>query len=89
MTTQQFHLLGDDSSSSRPIELDTTLDIDGLKNLIAAHFAIFEPSGMCHVYSIPDINYSHANRGWLPEPRSNLDRCHRGDYRAGAGCYYH
>ncbi|KAJ5455508.1 cytochrome P450 [Penicillium daleae] len=46
MTTQQFHLLGDDSSSSRPIELDTTLDIDGLKNLIAAHFAIFEPSGV-------------------------------------------
>ncbi|KAJ5875164.1 cytochrome P450 [Penicillium subrubescens] len=46
MTIQQFYLLGDDPSSSRPIEADATLDIDGLKSLIAAHFAIVEPTGV-------------------------------------------
>ncbi|GLI76050.1 hypothetical protein PoHVEF18_004318 [Penicillium ochrochloron] len=46
MTIQQFYLLGDDPSSSRPIEVNATLDLDGLKNLIAAHFAIVEPTGV-------------------------------------------
>lgn len=45
MTAQHFYLLGDDPSSARPIELDGKLDIDGLKSLIAAHFAIVEPAG--------------------------------------------
>ncbi|KAF3391514.1 Docosahexaenoic acid omega-hydroxylase CYP4F3 [Penicillium rolfsii] len=42
----EFYLLGEDPSSSRPIEVDATLDIDGLRNLIAAHFSIVEPSGV-------------------------------------------
>lgn len=45
MTLQRFYLLGDDPSSSRSIEVDATLDINGLKSLIAAHFAIVEPTG--------------------------------------------
>jgi hypothetical protein len=45
MNIQQFYLLGDDPSSSRPIEVAAALDIDGLQRLIAAHFAIVEPTG--------------------------------------------
>lgn len=45
MTTQQFYLLGDQPSSARPIEVDGKLDIEGLKRLIAAHFAIVQPNG--------------------------------------------
>lgn len=45
MTAQQFYLLGDNPSTARPIEVDGKLDIDGLKSLIAAHFAIVEPTG--------------------------------------------
>jgi hypothetical protein len=57
MTIQQFYLLGDDPSSSRPIEVNATLDLDGLKNLIAAHFAIVEPTGKSHAYLIPNVKY--------------------------------
>lgn len=56
MTIQQFYLLGDDPSSSRPIEVEATLDIDGLKGLIAANFAIVESSGTCCVYSNPEFH---------------------------------
>ena len=45
MPIQQFYLLGEPSSSTREIEIESSLDIEGLQHLIAAHFAIVEPSG--------------------------------------------
>ncbi|KAE8362814.1 cytochrome P450 [Aspergillus caelatus] len=46
MPIQQFYLLGEPSSSAREIEIESSLDIEGLQHLIAAHFAIVEPSGI-------------------------------------------
>jgi hypothetical protein len=45
MPVKQFYFLGEDISTSRDISLDAAIDFDGLKNLIAAHFAIVEPGG--------------------------------------------
>ncbi|EAW12886.1 cytochrome P450 [Aspergillus clavatus NRRL 1] len=46
MPTQQFYLSGEPISSARTIELDGMQSLDDLRNLIAAHFAIVEPSGI-------------------------------------------
>ncbi|KAF7586460.1 hypothetical protein BBP40_008820 [Aspergillus hancockii] len=46
MPIQQFYLLGEPISSTREIVVDSTLDTEGLQHLIAAHFAIVEPSGI-------------------------------------------
>lgn len=46
MSTQQFYLLGEPESSAKYIDLEGSLDLDSLKNLIAAHFAIVEPTGV-------------------------------------------
>jgi cytochrome P450 len=45
MPSQQFYLLGESISSARTISLDGTNDFEGLRHLIASHFAIVEPSG--------------------------------------------
>lgn len=45
MSTQAFYLLGEPLASARHIEVDRTLDIDGLKHLVAAYFAIVAPNG--------------------------------------------
>jgi hypothetical protein len=45
MPVQQFYLLGEPISSAREIEVDSTLDTEGLQHLIAAHFAVVEPNG--------------------------------------------
>ena len=45
MILQKFHLLGDEVSTARPIEVDSNSKLDDLKHLIAAHFAIVEPKG--------------------------------------------
>ena len=45
MTLQKFHLLGDDVSTARQIEVDSSTKLDDLKHLIAAHFDIVEPKG--------------------------------------------
>jgi hypothetical protein len=45
MPAKQFYLLGEPVSSARNIDVDPTSDLDGLKDLIAAHFAIVESSG--------------------------------------------
>lgn len=45
MTTKQFYLLGEPVSSAKKIDVDTTSGINGLKDQIAAHFAIVEPNG--------------------------------------------
>ena len=47
MSSQQFYLLGEAASSARHLELDPKLDLDELKHLVAAHFAIVEPKGRC------------------------------------------
>ncbi|GIK00086.1 hypothetical protein Aspvir_004101 [Aspergillus viridinutans] len=46
MPSQQFYLLGESTSSARTISLDGTNDLEGLRHLIASHFAIVEPSGI-------------------------------------------
>ncbi|KAE8377715.1 cytochrome P450 [Aspergillus bertholletiae] len=46
MAIKLFYLAGESSSTAREIELDSTLDYDELKHLIAAHFAIVEPNGI-------------------------------------------
>ncbi|KAJ5995206.1 hypothetical protein N7481_002183 [Penicillium waksmanii] len=47
MTLQKFHLLGDEVSTARPIEVDSRAQLNELKHLVAAHFAIVEPKGEC------------------------------------------
>ncbi|PGH18788.1 hypothetical protein AJ79_00201 [Helicocarpus griseus UAMH5409] len=44
MTLQKFYLLGESTSSPRSIDVDPALSIDDLRHLIAAHFAIVEPT---------------------------------------------
>ncbi|KAB8217542.1 cytochrome P450 [Aspergillus novoparasiticus] len=46
MPIRLFYLSGEPSSTAREIELESTLDYDGLRHLIAAHFAIVEPNGI-------------------------------------------
>ncbi|KAJ6148001.1 hypothetical protein N7497_009983 [Penicillium chrysogenum] len=46
MPAKQFYLLGEPVSSARNIDVDPKSDLDGLKDLIAAHFAIVESSGI-------------------------------------------
>jgi hypothetical protein len=45
MPAQKFYLLGEPISSSKDIDVDPAISIDDLQHLIAAHFAIVEPSG--------------------------------------------
>ncbi|KAJ5119525.1 Cytochrome monooxygenase alnD [Penicillium atrosanguineum] len=46
MAVKQFYLLGEPSSSARNVEVDSSLDSEGLQHLIAGHFAIVEPHGI-------------------------------------------
>ncbi|KAF1352400.1 putative cytochrome P450 monooxygenase [Delphinella strobiligena] len=46
MTAKNFYLLGEDVSQALPIEIDAKQDLESLKNLVASHFAIVEPSGI-------------------------------------------
>lgn len=43
--SKQFYLLGEDVSSAKEVDLEPSQDIEGLKGLIAAHFAIVVPDG--------------------------------------------
>jgi hypothetical protein len=45
MPSNTFYLLGEDISTAKEVEFDTSQSIEGLRHLIAAHFAIVEPSG--------------------------------------------
>ena len=45
MVAKNFYLLGEAVTSARPIEVETTVDYEGLQHLIAGQFAIVEPSG--------------------------------------------
>ncbi|KAJ6118704.1 hypothetical protein N7471_013324 [Penicillium samsonianum] len=44
MPVQTFYLLGNPVTSAIKIEIESNTDLDGLKHLIAAHFAIVEPN---------------------------------------------
>ncbi|KAF2138381.1 uncharacterized protein K452DRAFT_256614 [Aplosporella prunicola CBS 121167] len=46
MSPKQFYLLGEAVSSARQVEVDASQDLDALRQLVAAHFAIVEPSGI-------------------------------------------
>lgn len=45
MPSQRFYLLGNPVTSAIEVEIESSTDLDGLKHLIAAHFAIVEPNG--------------------------------------------
>lgn len=45
MPSQTFYLLGNPVTSAIEVEIESSTDLDGLKHLIAAHFAIVEPNG--------------------------------------------
>lgn len=45
MSAKNFYLLGEDASQALPIEVDAKQDLESLRNLVASHFAIVEPSG--------------------------------------------
>ncbi|KAK1244201.1 hypothetical protein MKX08_002339 [Trichoderma sp. CBMAI-0020] len=46
MAIQQFYLLGESETATTAIDIDSNLDFDGLKHLIASYFAIVEPNGV-------------------------------------------
>lgn len=48
MAIQHFFLLGEPATATRAIEIDSNLDFDGLKHLVASYFAIVEPNGECN-----------------------------------------
>lgn len=52
MSAKQFYFLGEPISSARGVDVGSTSDLDELKNLIAAHFAIVEPSGNSHLLPV-------------------------------------
>jgi hypothetical protein len=45
MVAKQFYLLGEDVTSARAIDIEPTVDYQGLQLLIAGQFAIVEPNG--------------------------------------------
>lgn len=52
MVAKHFYLLGEAITSARPIEVETTVDYQGLQLLIAGQFAIVEPNGMFLYYCL-------------------------------------
>ncbi|KAJ6096930.1 hypothetical protein N7486_007676 [Penicillium sp. IBT 16267x] len=46
MPIQKFYLLGNPVTSAKEIEVESNTDLDGLKHLLAAHFAIVDPNGI-------------------------------------------
>lgn len=69
MASQQFYLLGESISSARTISLDGINDLEGLRNLIASHFAIVEPSGESHL-RVPTDSTNLPN----PQESNSLDK---------------
>ncbi|KAL4765940.1 cytochrome P450 [Aspergillus foveolatus] len=46
MSSQKFYLHGETASSAKSITLDETANLDQVKHVIAAHFAVVEPNGI-------------------------------------------
>ncbi|OQD75371.1 hypothetical protein PENDEC_c007G06564 [Penicillium decumbens] len=55
MPLQSFYLLGKPVTSAIEIEIDSNTDLDGLKHLVAAHFAIVEPNGIAFQFEDADL----------------------------------
>nr|UPX44683.1 hypothetical protein FAC6B23_17 [Penicillium fuscum]UXX61840.1 hypothetical protein FAC4N16_13 [Penicillium fuscum] len=55
MPVQKFNLLGNPVTSAKEIEIELNTDLDGLKHLIAAHFAIVEPNGIAFQFEDTEI----------------------------------
>lgn len=45
MASRQFHLLGEDPSRTKEIEVEASLDFEELQHLASSHFAIVDASG--------------------------------------------
>ncbi|KAJ5632842.1 hypothetical protein N7490_009181 [Penicillium lividum] len=55
MPVQRFYLLGNPVTSAKEIEIETKTDLDELRHLIAAHFAIVEPNGIAFQFEDAEI----------------------------------
>ncbi|CAG8034705.1 unnamed protein product [Penicillium nalgiovense] len=55
MPLQRFYLLGNPATSAIGIEVESNTDLDGLKLLVAAHFAIVEPNGISFQFEDADL----------------------------------
>ncbi|CAG7971900.1 unnamed protein product [Penicillium nalgiovense] len=55
MPIQKFYLLGNPVTSAIEIEIESNTDLDGLKHLIAAHFAIVEPDGIAFQFEDAEL----------------------------------
>ncbi|CRL18617.1 Cytochrome P450 [Penicillium camemberti] len=55
MPSQRFYLLGNPVTSAIEVEIESSTDLDGLKHLIAAHFAIVEPNGIAFQFEHADL----------------------------------
>lgn len=47
MVAKQFYLLGEAITSAQAVDIESTVDYEGLQLLIAGQFAIVEPNGKC------------------------------------------
>lgn len=60
-TTKLFHLLGEPLSTAKEIQFESTTTYGDLRHLVAAHFAIVEPSGIGFIsqdsilHDVPEI----------------------------------
>ncbi|KAJ6033728.1 hypothetical protein N7444_011499 [Penicillium canescens] len=67
MAVQTFYLLGNPVTSAKQIEIESNIGLDGLKHLIAAHFAIVEPNGIAFQFEdaeladVPDITFAQGS----------------------------
>ncbi|KAF4972720.1 hypothetical protein FZEAL_9548 [Fusarium zealandicum] len=51
MATKQFHLLGEEPTTTRDVEIPQSADFEELQNIVASHFAIVQPQGVGFVYN--------------------------------------
>lgn len=53
MSTVNFYLLGEPTVSSKALDIEPGTNLESLRSLIAAHFAIVEPEGeLCEPYTL-------------------------------------
>ncbi|KAL7622782.1 hypothetical protein AAE478_006461 [Parahypoxylon ruwenzoriense] len=64
---KKFFLLGEDPSTAKAVDVDTSLDLNKLKKLVAAQFTIVEPSGIDFLTAdedpLPDVSDVIAHDG--------------------------
>lgn len=59
MAIQQFYLLGESETATTAIDIESNLDFDGLKHLVASYFAVVEPNGECNLEAFHFLNRCH------------------------------